>query len=214
MRERSRDCRPINDRQLMELSTSTTLQGVFLALRHDFGTENLASPALFTTSPQPRSRLFAIFSPPHFNDIGPWIPSNPQSLPHSGTGPKYANQGEKIFLFLPPTATADPRAVMQNFYASQFRRLNHQPGHGYRALLSYQTVAQAAILVPYHSPGPSFDSDLRLFLPFRRQKGNHDGGWAWFPARLEANRSPPNLAGDPARDFPERRTPSRECEGL
>ena len=79
---------------------------------------------------------------------------------------------------------------------------------------SCQTVAQAAILVPYHSPGPSFDSDLRLFLPFRRQKGNHDGGWAWFPARLEANRSPPNLAGDPARDFPERRTPSRECEGL
>ena len=130
MRERSRDCRPINDRQLMELSTSTTLQGVFLALRHDFGTENLASPALFTTSPQPRSRLFAIFSPLHFNDIRPWIPSNPQSVPYSGTGPKYANQGEKSFLFLPSTATGCHSfislAVAGKCYASQFKRLNSQ----------------------------------------------------------------------------------------
>ena len=35
-----------------------SLGSAFLALGHDFGTENLASPALFTTSPQPRSRLF------------------------------------------------------------------------------------------------------------------------------------------------------------
>ena len=84
--------------------------------------------------------------------------------------------------------------------------------HNSEDLTINQGMAIAPCSATKPSPRPSFDSDLRLFLPFRRQKGNHDGGWAWFPARLEANRSPPNLAGDPVRDIPVRRTPSRECE--
>ena len=112
---------------------------VFLALGHDFGTQNLASPALFTTSPNPGHGLCQFFLLPISTTYapGPFLTPNPCRILVRGSNTQTRERKFSV------PATADPRAVMQNPYASQFRRLTHQPGHGYRALLSCQTVAHA-----------------------------------------------------------------------
>ena len=72
-----------------------------------------------------RSQTFHIFSPRRLNDLGPWGPSNPQSVPYSGTGPRKRNLGGMTLVFPPLSATGSCLGGCERFYVSQFSRLNH-----------------------------------------------------------------------------------------
>ena len=105
-----------------------SLGSVFLALGHDFGTENPASRMLSTTPAKRCHRLFNIFSPHHLNDLGPWGPSYPASVPYSGTGPRERNLGGMTLVFLPLSATGSRVGPWERYYVRQFRRLNRLGG--------------------------------------------------------------------------------------
>ncbi len=78
------------------------------------------------------SQTFHIFSPRRLNDLGPWVPSNPQSVPYSGTGPRKRNLGGMTLVFPPLSATAISPGGWERCYVSQCRRLNHQAEHPHR----------------------------------------------------------------------------------
>ena len=114
----------------MELSTSTTLQGVFLALRHDFGTQNLASPALFTPPNPGGHGLFRFFQFPISTTYAPGslLTSNPCRI--LVRGPNTQTGGGGNFSIPATFCHRLPQfislAVAGKCYASQFRTLNRQ----------------------------------------------------------------------------------------
>ena len=117
------------------------------ALQDGFGTENQASRTLFTTPVKPGHRLFHIFSPRHFTDLRPWGPSNPQSVPYSGTGPRKRNLGGMTLVFPPLSATAISPGGWERCYVSQCRRLNQQAERSHRRsprMPSYRQVTKIA----------------------------------------------------------------------
>ena len=120
----------------------------------------------FQLSRKTRSQTPSVFSPRHFNDLGPWGPSNPPSVPYSGTrGPESEiSEGLPPYFcrFLPPAL----EWPWERYYVLQFRRLNHQAEHSHRRPTRPPNHRQVTKIARYPTPRPSFDPAPRLFLSF------------------------------------------------
>ena len=109
------------------------------------------------------SQTFSIFFPPHFNNLRRRIPSNPPSVPYSGTGPRKRNLEGKILVFLPFTATGSCLGDWEYCYVSQFRRPSHQAIQSHRRPAQLPNHRQVAKIVRERSPRPSFDPGPQPF---------------------------------------------------
>ena len=93
------------------------------ALRYGFGTENPVERTLSSTPSKPCHTSFHILSPRHLNDLRPRTPSNSQSVPYSGTGPRHRNRARMTLVFSPLSATGSCEGCKKFRYVSQFKRL-------------------------------------------------------------------------------------------